>query len=176
MGQKLGTEGQLFSKQLTRWTIALGILGALVTGGSTLYSTNLATQRPKEPASSPSNKETPAIQAVSALGRLEPDGEVIRLSAPSSLQGARVAQVIVAQGDEVRAKQVIAVLDNRDRLQAALERAQKQVQVAQANLEKVRAGAKTGVIGAQEATVKRLQAERQGEKDAQQTTINRLQT
>ncbi|HEY9670543.1 MAG TPA: HlyD family efflux transporter periplasmic adaptor subunit [Waterburya sp.] len=176
MGQKLGTEEQLFSKQLTRWTIVLGILGALVTGGSTLYSTNLATQRPKEPASSPSNNETPTIQSVSALGRLEPDGEVIRLSAPSSLQGARIAQVLVAQGDEVRAKQVIAVLDNRDRLQAALERAQKQVQVAQANLEKVRAGAKTGMIGAQEATVKRLQAERQGEKDAQQTTINRLET
>jgi HlyD family secretion protein len=107
---------------------------------------------------------------------LEPDSDVIRLSAPNALQGARVAQLLVTQGDLVRANQVIAVMDNRDRLQAALERTNKQVKVAQANLAKVRAGAKTGVIGAQTATVKRLEAESQGEKDTQQTTIERLQT
>ena len=175
MGHKPGLKDQLFSKPLTRWAIALAAAGAFATGGSTLYSLNPANQRPTEPSPSPSNQK-PAIEGVTALGRLEPDGEVIRLSAPNSLQGARVAQVMVAQGDQVRAKQVIAVLDNRDRLQAALERSQKEVQVAQANLDKVRAGAKTGVIGAQEATVKRIQAEAKGEKDAQQTTINRLET
>jgi HlyD family secretion protein len=176
MGHKPELKDGLLSKPLTRWGISLAVAGAVATGGTALYSVNLANQRPSETSPTPTNQQTPAIESVTALGRLEPDGEVIRLSAPISLQGARVAQVLVSQGDQVRAKQVIAVLDNRERLQAALERARKQVKVAQANLDKVRAGAKTGVIAAQEATVKRLQVEAKGEKEVKQTTINRLET
>ncbi len=169
---------------VTRWTkpkalrfatIGLAVVGAIATGATAFYTINLATQRSSQLV--PSTSSTPALRSITALGRLEPDGEVIRISASNvSLQGARVAQLLVAQGDRVRANQVIAVLDNRDRLQAAVEKAQKQVKVAQANLAKVRAGAKTGIIVAQEATRKRLEAELNGEKEAQQTKIEGLKT
>ena len=175
MAQQSGTKDQLFSKPATRLAIALAVGGAIATGGTALYSLNIANQRTAQPPAAPT--ETPAIRGVTALGRLEPSGEVIQLSASNaSMQGARVAQLLVDQGDQVRGNQVIAVLDNRDRLQAALDRAEKQVKVAQANLAKVRAGAKTGAIGAQAATVKRLEAESKGETVTQQTTIDRLRT
>jgi HlyD family secretion protein len=56
-----------------------------------------------------------------------------------------------------------------------LEQAKKQVQVAQANLAKVKAGAKVGEIEAQQATIASLQAQRRGQIATQQATIARLQ-
>jgi HlyD family secretion protein len=113
---------------------------------------------------------------VSALGRLSPQGEAIKLSAPASLQNARVDQLLVEkEGDAVKAGQVVAILDNRDRLQAATETAKKQVQVAQANLEKVKAGAKTGEIQAQKAEITRLEAQLLRERTAQAATVTRYE-
>jgi HlyD family secretion protein len=179
MGHKPELKDQLLSKLLTRWAIALAVAAAIATGITGIYSFRVASERQAKPSSSPNSAQTPAVKSVTALGRLEPDGEVIKVSASASMlqgAGARVSQVLVSQGDEVRANQVIAVLDNRERLQAALERAKKEVQVAQANLDKVRAGAKLGVINAQEATIRRLQAELKGETDVQQTKIDGLKT
>lgn len=182
MGQKPRTEDQLFSRLLTRWAIALAVVGSLATaitafytGVTTRYSLNNITSQ-RQSQSPFSTRETAAVRGITALGRLEPRGEVIKLSAATSIQGAKVAQLLVEEGDPVRFNQVVAVLDTRDRLQAALERTQKQVKVAQANLAIVRAGAKTGAIAAQQATINRLQAESKGEKEAQQTKVNRLNT
>lgn len=182
MGQKPRTEDQLFSKLLTRWAIALAVAGSLATAVTAFYTgvtaryslDNIESQRPTQPLSSGGG--TPAVRSITALGRLEPRGEVRKLSAATSIQGAKVDQLLVEQGDQVRADQVVAVLDTRARLQAALERAQKQVKVAQANLERVRAGAKAGTIAAQAAKIQRIEAELKGEKEAQQTKINRLNT
>jgi len=66
-------------------------------------------------------------------------------------------------------------LDSRDRLQASLVQAQKQVAVAQANLSVVKAGAKRGEITAQQAEIARLEAQRQGDLQAQIATVARLQ-
>ena len=117
----------------------------------------------------------PAVFAVSALGRLEPEGEVINLSAPSLIQGARVEKLFVKLGDKVKANQVIAILDNHDTLQAALKQSQAQVKIAQARLEQIKAGAKIGAIKAQTATIERLEAELQGQMTAQQATIQRIE-
>ncbi|MBD1909011.1 MULTISPECIES: ABC exporter membrane fusion protein [unclassified Leptolyngbya] len=110
---------------------------------------------------------------VTALGRLEPQGEVIQLSAPSN-SGNRVEQVLVKEGDRVQAGQVIAILDNRDRLQAAYEQAQENVRVAEAQLAITRAGAKQGEIDAQRAEIDRLEAQRQGDIRAQEATVARF--
>jgi HlyD family secretion protein len=75
----------------------------------------------------------------------------------------------------VQKGQVIAILDSRDRLQSALEQAKEQVRVAQSKLAQVKAGAKTGEIAAQEATITRLQAELQGEIATQNAAIARVQ-
>jgi len=117
---------------------------------------------------------TPQISTVTALGRLEPKGEVIKLSAPTSNNGNRVEQLLVQEGDRVQAGQVIAILDNRDPLQAAYEQAQEDVRVAQARLAITRAGAKQGEINAQRAEIARLEAQRQGEVAAQSATVARL--
>ncbi|NET60379.1 MAG: ABC exporter membrane fusion protein [Symploca sp. SIO2E6] len=184
MGHKPQNKEQILSKPLERWTKTPGatkftvfivLAGVLTTALAAVYTFRIVGKNPTQQAVS-TPTQTPEIKAVTALGRIEPQGEVIQLSASPSIQGARVAQLLVSRGDEVGADQVIAVLDNRDRLQAAVERAQKQVKVAKANLAKVEAGAKTGRIGAQEATIKRLQAELIGERDAQQTKIARLET
>ena len=118
----------------------------------------------------------PEVKTVTALGRLEPKGEVIKLSAPTSSQENRVERLLVKEGDRVKAGQVIAILDSRNRLQAALEEAQEQVRVAQAKLAITQAGAKRGEVEAQRAEIARLEAERQGDVDAQAATVSRLES
>jgi HlyD family secretion protein len=112
-------------------------------------------------------------KSVTALGRLEPQGEVIKLAASTS--GSRVAQLLVKQGDLVKKGQVIAVLDSRDRLQAELDQAKEQVKVNQSKLAQVKAGAKTGEIGAQQSTIQRIEAQLNGDRQTQQATIDRLE-
>ncbi|NJK40827.1 MAG: ABC exporter membrane fusion protein [Acaryochloridaceae cyanobacterium SU_2_1] len=113
------------------------------------------------------------IQTVTALGRLEPQGEIVKLSAPSSVEGSRIAKLLVKEGETVAAGQVIAILDSRDRLQADLLIAQEQVRVAEAELSRIQAGAKQGEITAQRAEISRLDAQRQGEMTTQAATIAR---
>jgi HlyD family secretion protein len=107
---------------------------------------------------------TPVPARITALGRLEPEKEVIKLSVPATMNNDRIALLLVQRGDRVKAGQVIAILDSHDRLQQALLEAQEQVQVAQSRLAQVRAGAKMGEIAAQQAEMVRLQAELQGER------------
>ncbi len=116
----------------------------------------------------------PIIQTLTALGYVEPIGEVIRLSPPSSSGSSRIEELRVAEGDRVARGQVVAVLDNRDRLQAALERAQGQLQIAEATLAQVQAGAKQGEIQAQAATIVRLEAEIRNQIEAQEAALARL--
>ncbi|ARV62880.1 HlyD family secretion protein [Nostocales cyanobacterium HT-58-2] len=113
----------------------------------------------------------PKVTKVAALGKLEPQGEVIKVAAPTE---NRVEQLLVKERQEVKAGQVIAILDSKDRLQAAVVKAQQQVRVKQANLAQVQAGAKRGEIEAQKAQVERLKAQWQGEKTVQEETIARL--
>lgn len=116
------------------------------------------------------------VYTVTALGRLEPQGEVIKLSAPTSSQENRVERLLVQEGDRIQAGQVIAILDSHDRLKAALAEAEQQVGVAQAQLAVTQAGAKQGEIAAQQAEIARLEAERQGNVEAQAATVERLRS
>lgn len=117
----------------------------------------------------------PEIQTVSALGRLEPEGEVIQVFAPTALEGARVETLRVSHGQQLAKGDVIAVLDSYARRQTALQEAQAQLRVTQAQLRQVEAGAKSGQILAQERVVNRQQVERQTETAAQEATIARLE-
>ncbi|HEY9628790.1 MAG TPA: ABC exporter membrane fusion protein [Coleofasciculaceae cyanobacterium] len=159
---------QLFQPK-NRWFIGLIAIATAITGGTALYTLAEFGQKPAtQPVVS-----TPQPVKVTALGRLEPEGEVVKVSAPMSLDGDRVAQVLVKEGDRVTANQVIAVLDSAARLEDAVRQAQEQVNVAQAKLAQVEAGAKTGEIQAQQAMIARLEAERSGELVAQQAEIDR---
>jgi HlyD family secretion protein len=62
----------------------------------------------------------PALEAVSALGRLEPAGDVRKLAAPVTDFGAspRLTELFVQEGQPVQAGQVLATFDNRPTLLA----------------------------------------------------------
>lgn len=117
----------------------------------------------------------PEIQTVTALGRLEPAVEMINLTASTSTQQSRIEELLVEEGDRVQPGQMIAILDNRDRLQASLQKAENQVRVAQAKLAQVQAGVKAGELQAQRAEIARLQADRTGSLAAQRAAVERLQ-
>lgn len=161
---------QPISKPSNRSIIGLVVAATAITGAIAFYGMSQP-QSVSQPVATP-----PPIRKVTALGRLEPEAEIIRLSAPLSLDGDRIAQLLVKEGDSVKAGQVVAILDSRDRLQDALEQAQEQVRVAEARLAQVKAGAKTGEIQAQAAEIARLRAELTGEIAAQNATIARWQS
>ena len=117
----------------------------------------------------------PEITTVTALGHLEPAGEVIQLSVPASSESSRITELLVQEGDEVIQGQVIAILDNRDRLQASLEQAKAQVSIKQSRLEQTKSGAKIGEIQAQRARFSRTKAELSGQIDTQRATIANLE-
>jgi HlyD family secretion protein len=164
---------QPFAKPVGWWSITLATAMAVATGAVSFYSlSRLQSNSRFHPPATPSS--SPTMTGIAALGRLEPQGEVIRLSAPDSQTGVRVAKLLVNKGDKVRQGQVVATLDSYNLRFAALEKAQKQVLVAQASFNQVKAGAKAGDISAQEATIARLEAELRGEVSAQEATIARL--
>ncbi|MDZ8260387.1 MAG: ABC exporter membrane fusion protein [Nostoc sp. ChiQUE01b] len=163
-----------FPKSILRPSVAIGITISLLVGGISFYivkrGQNYANQEAQVPTTQLSQLKT-----VTALGRLEPQGKVIKLSAAVSAEGSRVEKLLVKEGDRVKAGQAIAILNSRDRLQAALKEAEEQVKVTQANLNRTQAGAKHGEIAAQKAAIARVKAERQGDINAQAATIERFQ-
>jgi HlyD family secretion protein len=159
-----------------RWKVPylramFGVGCLLLVGGSVGYRMWLS--RPIQHSIAVS--AAPTVETVSALGRLEPEGEEIQVFAPTSSEGARVGNLRVSHAQQIRKGDVIAVLDTYERRQAALQEAQEQLRVAQARLEQVEAGAKSGEIRAQAQVVDRQQVELQTETLAQTATIARLQ-
>ncbi|MEO0969063.1 MAG: ABC exporter membrane fusion protein [Cyanobacteria bacterium J06639_18] len=153
--------------------LGLIIAGTAVSGVLTIYGLSQF-QSLQKPTAQAVNQPSP-VKKVTALGRLEPEGEVIELSAPLTLDGDRIAQLLVREGDTVKAGDTIAILDSHKPLQDAVSQAEKDVKVAQTKLAQVKAGAKSGEITAQKATIARLQAENSTQISAQKATIARLQ-
>ena len=163
---------KVLSKPGNRWLIGLVVGATAITGGIVFYGISQYGMVSQKPAPV---ETAPPVKKVTALGRLEPEAEVIKLSAPLALDGDRIAQLLVKQGDNIKAGQVVALLDSRDKLQDALSQAQEQVKMAQAKLAQVKAGAKSGEIFAQKATIERLQAQLQSDIIAQEEAIARLE-
>jgi HlyD family secretion protein len=163
--------GVLSNKPKQLITIALIALIAGSGGVGWFYwqqSQNLATKQAQLDSQ-------PTIKTITALGQLQPQGEVVKLSAPTSTNGNRVDRLLVKEGDFVKEGQTIAVLDSYDRLQAALEEAEKQVVLAQAKLAQIKAGAKLGEIGAQSAKSQQAQVELQKDRATQTDEIAKVQ-
>ncbi len=140
-------------KKLNSWLISFIIISL---GGSMAYW--YISQR-QSPNITPEPIVNPAPVAVTALGRLEPAGEVIKLSVANA-QDSRVNELLVEEGDRVIAKQLIATLQGLDQKQAELAEAKQNVVVFRAKLEKIKAGeAKLAEIAAQKANIARLQAQ-----------------
>jgi HlyD family secretion protein len=115
----------------------------------------------------------PKITSVTALGRLEPAGEVTKLAASSS-QTTLVREILVKEGDKVLPNQIVAVLDTISMKQAQVAKAKEDIRFAQTSLDKVKAGAKGGEIAAQKSEVSRIEKELRGEIATSKTVVDRL--
>lgn len=147
----------------------IGFLAASIAIVSSLDSREQTLENRAEPI------EKNRFQGVTALGRIEPFGEVIKLSPPAEIGGAKIQQLLVSEGDEVVANQLIAILNSYNQQEAAVKLAQQEVKVAEANLAIVKAGAKRGEINAQQAKIRKLQARLRTELTAKLATVSRLQ-
>ena len=115
-------------QSILRPPIFIAIIVSLSVIGISVYTLlkfqDTSTQKTQVPA------VMPELKTVTALGRIEPKGKVIKLSATTSTDGSRVEKLLIKEGDRIKAGQAIAILDSRDRLEAALKEAQEQVKVA----------------------------------------------
>ncbi|WP_448563332.1 HlyD family efflux transporter periplasmic adaptor subunit [Trichothermofontia sp.] len=166
------TMGQQFQSNLPsrNWIIVGGLLTLVLLGVGLTRVLPMSQGR----RSGPEAVATPLPQrvAVAALGRLEPNNEVIRVSGP---MGERIGQLRVAKGDWVKAGQVIAVLESYNerlaernlsasqlaeaerRLQAETQFRQAQVQEARTRIQQV-AQPRAFEVEAQQARVWELEA------------------
>jgi HlyD family secretion protein len=136
--------------QIMRSYFALTIYGLMLLIGGCASGT--AQQSPKSVVPAKPN-------AVVALGRIQPNGEVIKLSVANA-QDSRVDRILVKEGDRVKRNQVIAVLQGIDRKQADLRDALADVKLREIELGKVTQGdVKQSQISAQNAVITRLQAQ-----------------
>ncbi|WP_353932002.1 ABC exporter membrane fusion protein [Okeanomitos corallinicola TIOX110] len=171
-------ERQLLKTSAKKWKIILAASIAITAGLASFYSFSKLKQTSSSFVSSSqgsSPQPTPVKLSVTALGRLQPQGKITYLSAPNSINGVRVEKLLVAEGDQVKAGQTLAYLENYDRSKAAIKQAFDKLLVAKAKLAQVKAGAKPGDINAQQATITRLNSQLKGEIAAQTATINRIQ-
>lgn len=167
--------------RLQGWRIIIfAVLTALAFTGASVYGilyfrSHASRQNNADIAAALRRNSTDNI--VAADGRLEPQGEVIKLSSATMLETQkRIAKLLVKEGEQVQPGQVVAILDILDTRQAALEKTQTQVKVAQARLDKVKAGAQVGEISAQQAVIARLKAQLNEESIAQKANIAKLST
>jgi HlyD family secretion protein len=96
------------------WLLAGGALVLLLALGALLRGKPAARPRP---APAPAQVRP---EGVSALGRLEPAGDVRKLAAPITGMGGspRITELLVQEGDRVQQGQVLASFDNRPGLLA----------------------------------------------------------
>jgi HlyD family secretion protein len=123
----------------------------------------------------PKKPEPPTVvlpRKVSALGRIEPETKIRKVSVSSSLSGDRIEEILVEENQIVKKGQVLAILNSYGTLKASLDEANQLVSVAQSKLNQVKAGAKQGEIKAQEYKVQSLQRRLAAEKLAQDQIVN----
>jgi HlyD family secretion protein len=130
----------------------------------TLLSAALGTgcrgQQSADAATPPPAAQPARSGAVGCLGRIEAGDGIVRVAARSlSGQASIVSRLLVKEGDAIRAGQVVAELDSKPQLDAAVTQAAARVEVARRRLAQVQAGAKPSDIAAQQAEVDRLQNE-----------------
>lgn len=159
------------------WLIGLLVTAAGVIsifGLSNLYRLS-STESASEITSTITLESNSLPTTVTSIGRIVPQGKVTRLSASIPDEGTRIKDILVLEGEEIEQGQIIAILDIYDRRLATLVQVKKEAKVAQAYLNQVKAGAKSGAIEAQLGTINRFKAELEGQIIGQEAKIASLQ-
>jgi len=100
-----------------------------------------------------------AALGVGALGRIEPRSRVRKLSHGAGPEGARMARLMVAEGDRVEAGQVLAEFHDAAAKDAAAVEAEAKARESEARLARVQAAARAEEITAQRARIRAVEAE-----------------
>jgi len=109
--------------------------------------------QPKPPAPIPAAATAPRLEAVSALGTLQPAGDVRRLAAPSSAMGGspRLLSLAVEEGQRVQKGELLATFDSRPKLvadlaalQARIASLQVQIRLQNREIERYQSAANSG--------------------------------
>lgn len=82
--------------------------------------------------------EQAVVRSIFALGRFDPEGEVIAVAGPSGTGDARIKALEVTIGQRVQTGDVLAVLDNRQRIEAAVQVAASRILQAERQVAQIR--------------------------------------
>ena len=96
---------------------------------------------------------------IGALGRIEPASRVLRISPPLGAASPRIDRIHVQAGDTVAAGQVVALMADYSVRAATVASAEAQVKVAETELDRIRAGARSSELAAQQARINALAAQ-----------------
>lgn len=141
-----------------RHWVRLTLFLLIAAGGfwGALYALSVA------PSQSSIPERRPLPVRVSALGRMAPEGEVVAVAPPTLMgasAGTRLDQLLVTVGDEVKAGQIVAILDTQRSRAATVLEAKAKVEVAKAKLAQVQTGPKRHEVSAQQAVIRRSEAD-----------------
>jgi HlyD family secretion protein len=128
------------------------LFGLLLVGALGIGTPLALTRNWQPPEPPPPPRPLPAI---AAWGRLIPSSDVVELAPVSAMDGVRVEKLLVEEGDEIRAGQVLAVLDLEARRGLAVSEARARLALAEARVAQTGFGPKPEEIRAQEALVRR---------------------
>lgn len=145
-----------------RYTVLLGLL-------SVCTACNFVKAEDTTP--SPAASAPQSAGAVVAPGRIIPKGDVIKISVANA-EDSRVNQILVEEGEFVRANQIIAILQGKDKAEQQLRQAEANVTIKRAELDKIQQGdAKVAEIAAQTAKIAELEARLKTETAEKQASI-----
>jgi HlyD family secretion protein len=143
-------------------------------------------QRPVDKPLSPAKPAPAALEAVSALGRLEPAGDLRRLAAPISGMGGspRLTSLLVQEGQRVQQGQLLASFDNRPGLladqrllQTRITSLQEQLRLLERDTRRYRQLAQGGVTARGDLDNREIKLiNLRGELSQAQAQLNKVQT
>lgn len=142
--------------------IAVG-LGTLLLVAAMLAGSAMLRDGEARDSLPPAAAAVAAEPGVGALGRIEPASRVRKLATASGPEGARVGRLLVAEGDRVKAGQVLAEFHDLGRKQAILDQAAANLALADAQLARLLAAGRDTDIAAARA---RLDSARASEESA----------
>ena len=134
-----GGRWRAWSESFLLVAIASGLAGSLALGLADRSSAGPAAGPPADSGSMQATRD------VVALGRLMPHGDLVRIAAPFGSGDARIARLLVREGQVVEAGDVIAELDSLPVKQAAVAAAEANLAAKQAALEKARSNVESSL-------------------------------
>jgi HlyD family secretion protein len=107
---------------------------------------------------------------VGALGYIEPRSRILNLTTPGGLNVTRIGRILVREGEQVQAGQILAELSDVGLKDAAVLQARAELAQVEATRAKVRAAGRPSEIDAQRARIRNLSAvEAINRRDAQRS-------